>query len=395
MTTAMKVSHVGSKDLPIPPIKGGAVQLWIDKVSRALARTRMIQVISPWDPALPLHERHGMLCHDRVRFGRTYVRMFQKILGVDPYNYAKRVSRQLKAFSPRIVHIHGGGSMWIRPIRKAVGSEPRIVVHLHNDPGNELHKWCFREWDPRTVFVGCSRFICRAAERSIGVRADNCHVIDNGVDTNEFRPWWEQLDTRHAIRQRYGIPPDATVLLFCGRVAPEKGPQHLANAARQLMGKHPDLWVVFVGVYRDAADPRKRDWYDTFQLIHTHLEDAWNRVVFTGALPPSQMPEMMAMGDIFVGPAEWDEPFGMVYVEAIASGLPIVATRRGGIPEVVDRSAGLLVDRPGDLSEALTQMVANPPQRLSLGRSGRALVVRRFDWSVVAGSLEAFYDSLP
>lgn len=389
----LRISHIASKDLPVPPIRGGAVQLWIEKVGRQLARQHTVQIVAPWDSRQPEHETDGNLTYDRIRFGKAYNRVFRKILGVDPYGYPQRVARATANFRPEVVHIHGGGSQWLPVLRKSLPRTP-IVIHLHNDPGLELHKWRYRDWGDQVSFAACSTFIRDASIAALDLPAERCAVIHNGVDVADFTPWWQADERRREMRARYGIPEDARVLLFCGRVAPEKGPQHLATAAAALMADLPDLWVVFAGDYRDQPNAAKPEWYDTYQDIRTTLAPVWNRVVFTGAHSPAEMPALYLLGDLFVAPSTGPEGFGMVFVEAMAAGLPVVGSRKGGIPEVIAPDFGGLMDDPNDLAGLLAPYLDNPELRLASGRAARQAAEQRFDWAIVADNVDALYRTL-
>lgn len=389
----LRITHIASKDLPVPPIRGGAVQLWIEKVGRQLAKEHSVQIVAPWDPGQPEHETDAKLTYDRIRFGKAYTRVFRKILGVDPYGYAQRIARAASDFRPDIVHIHGGGSQWLPTLKKHLPHTP-IVVHLHNDPSLELHKWRYRDWNHQVSFAACSAFIRDASIAALDLPTERCAVVHNGVDVADYSPWWEAGERRRTIRARYGIPPDARVLLFCGRVAPEKGPQHLAAAAASLMADRPDLWVVFAGDYRDQPNVAKPEWYDTYQEIHVSLAPVWNRVVFTGAHPPAEMPAIYLLGDLFVAPSTGPEGFGMVFVEAMAAGLPVIGSRKGGIPEVIAPGFGALMDDPKDLAGLLIPYLDDTGLRQISGQAARQAAKRRFDWAIVADNVTALYHTL-
>jgi spore coat protein SA len=386
----LRITHIASKDLPVPPIRGGAVQLWIEKVGRQLAKEHSVQIVAPWDPDQPEHETDAKLTYDRIRFGKAYTRVFRKILGVDPYGYAQRIARAASDFRPDIVHIHGGGSQWLPTLKKHLPHTP-IVVHLHNDPSLELHKWRYRDWNHQVSFAACSAFIRDASIAALDLPTERCAVVHNGVDVADYTPWWEAGEPRRAMRARYGIPPDARVLLFCGRVAPEKGPQHLAVAAASLMADRPDLWVVFAGDYRDQPNAAKPEWYDTYQEIRTRLAFVWDRVVFTGPHPPAEMPAIYLLGDLFVAPSTGPEGFGMVFVEAMAAGLPVVGTKRGGIPEIICSETGALVDTPKELEISLASLIDDRQRLLSMGYQAREMAVKKFSWSCVANNIVALY----
>jgi spore coat protein SA len=121
-------------------------------------------------------------------------------------------------------------------------------------------------------------------------------------------------------------------------------------------------------------------------------------VVFTGFIPPSQMPRAYLLGDIFVGPSQFEEGLGMVFLEAAASGLPIISTRQGGIPEVVrDGVTGLLLQRKDDsqeLADQIIHLLDNPDLGKRLGRQGRQWVQENFTWEKSARALEQVYDEV-
>lgn len=391
----MRIMHIASKDLPVPAIRGGAVQLWIEKVAKELASQQSeVCVVSPWVPELSLQERADGVDHRRIRFSPAYVRFFRKWLGIDPFGYHRRIAMEAVSWRPDIIHIHGGGSSWLPYLQRYQPSTP-VYIHLHNDPGLELHKWPGQDWH-NVRFVACSRFIADASSKALGIPADRMQVVWNGVDVEDFIPWWQDSVARSATRSALGIPVDALVLLFCGRVAPEKGPDWLAEAALPLMRENPRVWCLFAGDYHPTPDTKGGEWYKLYAEIAGTLRLVWDRVRFTGPLPPTQMPEIFSAGDIFVGPAQNDEGFGMVYVEAMAAGLPVVACPRGGIPEFVDERVGRLVTDKVHLAVELKNLVDSTELRVVLGRAGRDRAVGNFSWSTVAANvLSVYQETLP
>ena len=115
--------------------------------------------------------------------------------------------------------------------------------------------------------------------------------------------------------------------------------------------------------------------------LRRDLAQAPGRVVLTGFIPPTDMPRAYLLGDVFVGPSQIEEGLGLVFLEAAAAGLPIIATRKGGIPEVVrDDFNGLLLRQPDDAAE-LAEKITRPPERCTAqttpGPTGPRLGARR------------------
>jgi spore coat protein SA len=129
--------------------------------------------------------------------------------------------------------------------------------------------------------------------------------------------------------------------------------------------------------------------------LRRDLAQAPGRVILTGFIPPTDMPRAYLLGDIFVGPSQIEEGLGLVFLEAAAAGLPIIATRQGGIPEVVrDDFNGLLLRQPDDateLAEKITHLLGDAEMRKTLGQQGRTMVQTDFTWEKIARDLEEFY----
>jgi len=132
--------------------------------------------------------------------------------------------------------------------------------------------------------------------------------------------------------------------------------------------------------------------------LRRDLARAPGRVVLTGFIPPPEMPRAYLLGDVFVGPSQIEEGLGLVFLEAAAAGLPIIATRQGGIPEVVrDAFNGLLLRQPDDateLAEKIIDLLNDAPLRQRLGQQGRDWVSATFSWERIARTLEEFYDEV-
>jgi glycosyltransferase involved in cell wall biosynthesis len=241
----------------------------------------------------------------------------------------------------------------------------KIVLHL----GNEV----FRTWRPREiqrvierthVTVAVSDYLADAVTQRLGSRPDNLHVLRNGVDSQHFRP----------VSRPAGQP---CTILFVGNVVPHKGAHHLVAAAHEIARRTRDFRLHIVG----SAGLRPADGLSPYEV---HLRRAaaplGDLVRFTPFVDRRSLPEIYAGADLFCMPVEWQEPAGQVVTEAMASGLPVVAARSGGIPEYLG-AEGVYVDPfdTGALADALHELVIDPAERQ---RRGRALRCRAetFTW---------------
>lgn len=192
----------------------------------------------------------------------------------------------------------------------------------------------------------------RLAVRDYGANAERVHVVPNGCDASIFHP-----RDRAAARAALEVPADARLVVYVGRLVPEKGLRELLEAARQLTPTMPDLRIALVG-----EGPMRAE-------LAALAAQGGCEVVFTGAQPPDEVARWMAASDLVTLPS-YSEGHPNVLVEALACGRGVVATPVGGIPEVVDADSGVLVP-PRDarmLAEGLRSALARDWDETTLAR---------------------------
>ena len=207
---------------------------------------------------------------------------------------------------------------------------------------------------------------CRSAiRRHYGVEPSQVRLVPEGIDLARWR----------GLAARVPHQSDGATILCVARQYPRKHVADLLRALPEVRRAVPRARAVIAGDGPEHARLRAL-------AAELSLDDA---VIFTGALADDQLALLYRQADVFCLPSV-QEGFGIVFLEALACGLPVVATLAAAIPEVVpDRRAGLLV-RPGDvaaLAHALIELLTRPRQRASYGAFGRAYV-ERFDWDRVA-----------
>ena len=207
------------------------------------------------------------------------------------------------------------------------------------------------------------------------------HVVPNGIDTDVFRP----VD-RDEARRELGLP-QGPLLVSVGRLSREKGVHHAIDAVGRLRAVGCDVSLVVVGdgAEREALERQARD---------AHVED---KVIFVGAQPPEAVARYLGAADIFVFPTERDEAAPLVLPQAMACGLPVVASRIGGIEEVLDRPGppGILLT-PGDcsrLTETLRRLIADTEERARLGACALELAQAEYSIAVMVKRTVAVYEA--
>lgn len=192
-------------------------------------------------------------------------------------------------------------------------------------------------------------------------------VIYRGCDTGLFRP----LEDRGAVRRGLGWEEDDLVCVFMGQLADTKGVPELLEAVCELRGEFPGLRLILIGASR--MERRYRDF-----VAEHGLED---RVTLTGYVEPNEVPGYLGACDVFAFPSH-TEGMPNALVEAMSCEAACVATRAGGIPELLeDGRNGLLVEiqRTDQLTAGMRTLLGNSSLRAELGRAARRTVLERFD----------------
>lgn len=216
------------------------------------------------------------------------------------------------------------------------------------------------------------------------------HVVHNGIDTALYRP-----DEETDVLERLGVDPGRPYVLFVGRITRQKGVPHLLRAARAL---DPSVQLVLCAGAPDTPEIGRQ-----FRALFDELSGGRAGVRWIPEmLPRRDVIQLLTHATVFVCPSVY-EPLGIVNLEAMACGTAVVASRVGGIPEVVrDGESGLLVpyeeqDPDGferGLAEALNRLALDPRAAAALGAAGRGRAVAEFGWDAVARRTVAVYEEL-
>lgn len=226
---------------------------------------------------------------------------------------------------------------------------------------------------------------------------EKIRIVPCGVDLQRFR----RVD-RRAARERWGLPADAFLVNFVGRIEAQKGIEALLHAAAQLRELAPGLRF-HIAITGGAARQRLANgWGPTTDRYTLELEalaqalGVAELVTWTGALPHESLPDLYSAADVVVIPSRY-ESFGMTALEALACGACVVASRTGGLIATLDEGrAGILFTpgAPDELAEQLARLAADPGLRASFQRAARPYVARTYGWERITEQLAAIYREL-
>jgi glycosyltransferase involved in cell wall biosynthesis len=244
----------------------------------------------------------------------------------------------------------------------------KSVIHCHNGYGPWMSRalqWALRHADAR---IAVSDFVARSFIEH-GYEPACTHVVHNAIDPT---PWVPRRG-REGARRELELPTSAPVVVTVCRLFPSKGVEELIRAVAFVCCDHSDVRLVIVG--RDLTPDGS---YQRCLADLVHDLDLDEHVVFTGQR--EDVPRLMAAADIFAMPSH-AEPFGLVFAEAMAMELPVVALDAGGAPEVVDDGRTGLLSEPGDidgLAQNLAKLLADGGLRAEMGSAGRERVLQLF-----------------
>jgi alpha-maltose-1-phosphate synthase len=252
--------------------------------------------------------------------------------------------------------------------------------------GYALSSWCEK------VAVESAAAVIAVSE---GMRADvlaaypavppeRVRVIRNGIDTIEYA-----ADPGTDVLERYGVEPGRPTVVFVGRITRQKGLPVLLRAARALV---PEAQLVVC-----AGQPDTPELAAEVTVLVEELQTTRSGVIWiSGMLAKHEVIQLLSHATAFACPSLY-EPLGIVNLEAMACGTAVVASRVGGIPEVVDDGeTGLLVppDDPAALADGLNTLLRDPDRATWMGQRGRKRAIAEFGWPAIAAQTATLYAEL-
>lgn len=300
-----------------------------------------------------------------------------------------RITAYLKDVNADLIHaqlelgdILGGlAALRMRlPIVSTLHTMPSQDMSLKSRMHQEVEYFCLRHFFNMVISVSDE---ARQFHKDIGKLPDRktC-TIYNGIDLSHF-PASPQSD-REAVLREFNIPAAATVLITVAVLRELKGIQYMIRALPEILSVHPDLYYLIAG----SGD------FQSALMEEAARVGVSERVVFAGAR--KDVPALMSASDIFILPT-LTEALPTVLAEAMAASLPILASRVGGVPEMVEDGINGKMVAPADpqqLANACTDMLRDPDALVKMGLAGRQIVEEKFNVRVQVDKLQALYQSL-
>lgn len=362
----MRILIVAPEQIPVPPPLGGSVEITILALAKQLARNHRVTIVSRTYSRYPRHSVVGGVHIYRVPSG-------------SPATYLSHVRKFIRGKSFDLVQIDNR-PRFVGPIKRMLPGVP-VSLFLHSltfvSAPYATRSAAAAGLSRANVVIANSSSLKRQLAARFPRASGKIRKVWLGVDTRRFKP----SRSRGAGR--------AFTVLFAGRVIPRKGVPVLLKAiklARKSAGR-PIRAIIAGGSPRPRYMGRMRSLARKLRV----------NARFLGTVPHRRIHRVFRQADVFVCPSQKHEAFGLVNVEAMASGVPVIASANGGIKEIVRHNRnGILVRRyrkPKAFAAAIAKLAGNRAVRMRMARTARRDCVRKFGWRASAAKLDRIYAS--
>jgi glycosyltransferase involved in cell wall biosynthesis len=315
------------------------------------------------------------------------------------FSYAYKVARKLRKEKFDVVHIHTF-SQFV-PIVRAFNPKTKIVLHMHCEWLTQLdYKMIESRLKETDLIIGVSDYITEKIRRRFPQFSKRCQTVYNAADVNIFANENRQVAPKKNWTKQ---------VLFVGRVSPEKGVHVLLEAFQIVLSKYSQVQLKIAGpqgslpieylitLSNDSKEKNLIKFYSKNYISYLKNQlspNEANHVSFLGVIPHRLLPNLYKTADLCVIPSVCNEPGAMPVTEAMAAGVPIIATKSGGIPEMIENGqTGLLVER-GDaltMAAAIIRLLFDEKLSESLRKAGREQALKSFSWEKATKRLLHLY----
>ena len=374
-----RVLLIPPPDLPVPAVQGGAVETLLTHLIRENEKQGRLDLLCASVPDEAARRAAEGLQHTKMLYvarphgHRRYWPMvfLERCVGIaapyDPWYQKVQLSLALELPPPDVIVAEGGNLTQCSAISRMFGRK-RCLAHLHGQTSGSPAM--------DTIYGGVlalSEFIRDDYLQNSSLDRRSAYILYNCIDTERFRPAPPPM----ALRTRLGFGPRDFVVLFCGRLEPDKGIHKLMEALSKLPVPNIRLLIVgspFFGRTQQSSFLRK---------LEQQAKALGDRVQFTGYIPNEDLPDYYRLADLVCVPTLVEEAAGLVAMEAMACGRPVLATRSGGMPEYLEGSLAVLVERGENIADQLAWSIRMLYEHPALcAEMGAAGAKRAQDFSV-------------
>ncbi|HEY0829146.1 MAG TPA: glycosyltransferase family 4 protein [Bacilli bacterium] len=370
----MNILIIAPEEIPVPPFAGGSVENCIINIAKRLAAKHKVTIVSRRHKRYPNYKKTGNLTMIRTPSGSAQ-------------QYIKHVMHKLKGNTYDFIQIDNR-PRFVSVVRQYYPNTP-ISIFLHSltfvsNPRISTVE-ARRHLSKANLIIANSQSLANEVKHKFPMLKHKIKHVLLGVDLKQFRP--PTNEQRHNIRNLHRLGRTFTIV-YAGRLIPKKGIPVLIQAAKIVHKSIPATRLVIAGSIGGKAYKQKLRRLAANSRVPTK---------FLGRVNLNRMHQVYWMGDCFVCPSQSSEPFGLVNVEAMASGTPAVASRNGGIPEIIRHNRnGLLVRQyrnPQAFAGQILKIAKNRRAAAQLAKQARIEMIRKFSWQQTASKLSEIYSA--
>ena len=359
--------------LPVPAVWGGAIETLITSLAKQYSGKDGFQltICSVYHPEAVKAAQQ----YPNVRFFWTHTKTVKHLLlhaiflGVrlttgkcirPLQRHYNEIARLFQDERFDLIIAEGGDTQAITEIAKGCHRDQLVNhIHIHYLPPKAIVEGYGH-------VIGVSEFVTRAYLKECD-RPVEGHVLKNAIDVERFSQFVPE-EKKRSIREKLGLTEQDFVILYVGRIMEVKGIRELMQAVIDLHDPHIKLLIL------GSANSGKKTFSVYERKIQKMAGDAPDKIIFTGYVDNAQVPLYAAAADVQCVPTLCEEAAGLVVLEAMAEGLPLIVTRSGGIPEYVGGDAALFVERDGivnNLQKAILYLKEHPALRKQMAQAAQ------------------------
>lgn len=403
----MKVLIISPCDLPVPAVQGGAVASLMESILKENEKNKRLQItiVTSWTSEA---EKKSML-YPNVKF--IWIKPVKLVSLVDsavdivtskfrnksslPKEYARKIyviSRLKKILSEGDyddVVVQNSGYLLKAFKDKSIAEKykGRIYYHLHNDIPMNADDDVLKQ----VKFILISRFLLKKLIVKCGKDVEKrCYIVKNGIDCEKFTRVLDKKE-KSALKKKLEIDEDKKVIVFVGRIVWAKGIKELLDAIMLLNNK--SVMLLIVGSTNFGA----KDESEFECEIRQRCEELKDQVRFTGFIHNDEVWKYYKLGDVAVLPSIWEEPAGLTMIEAALSGLPVVTTYSGGIPEYLNSEYAFFISKESNTAEniknAVDEILSDEARWKETGKKASEYVMNNFSEYTFYSNFADIFDS--
>lgn len=359
----MRCAIISPGFLPVPATLGGAVEVLIEEIVKGNEENKVfdIDLFTVEDNSLNSIEFNNCkiiqiktnIFHKIINKGYNLV--IHKILRrnedrICPFGIA--VNNIIKKNKYDYIIVENNMEVY-NSIVSSANNKSKLIFHLHNNLDEGRPRFlCEKVIETSQCTLSASEYLCNQFNN---IKESNKNlVLYNCVDFDIFNPDRVQNEVIEQLKNNYKLKDDEFCYIYTGRIAPEKGIVELIDAFKKIAQENNKVKLIIVG----------QGWFGTKEKselekqLLKETKSINDKIIFTGFINHDEIPKVLSIADCVVIPSKWDEPFGVVALEAMSMKKGIIATKSGGLVEPLNEECAILIENNRELSNNLYHAMA-------------------------------------